>query len=59
MILKICNLIVKEEINNNIVYTDDIDRHISDNVLNYSLAKTIFLWANGKDFIEILKYTDA
>lgn len=37
----------------------DIHNHIKENVLNFSLAKVIYEWCSGVDFIDIMQSTDA
>jgi antiviral helicase SKI2 len=42
-----------------IIAKEEIEKYLFENVLNFSLAKVIYLWAEGKDFAEILMYSDA
>jgi hypothetical protein len=34
-------------------------QYIRDNVLNFTLAKVVYLWTHGKDFKEILEISGA
>lgn len=39
-----------------IIAQEEIEIYMRDNILNLSLAKTIYLWAEGKDFAEIMTF---
>ncbi|KRX03094.1 P-loop containing nucleoside triphosphate hydrolase [Pseudocohnilembus persalinus] len=56
----ICQKIAQQEQKEQVIFVGgDVHDYIFDNVLNFSMARTIYEWTSGRDFIEIMEISDA
>lgn len=59
-VFEIVKKVVKVEIENGAIVVDsNVNEFIANNILNYSLARQVYLWTIGKNLLEIISETAA